>query len=260
MPPTSELSHEQVSPMFYGTSELLRWDAPSALSLLDAHELFRCDWGGGSLDAAEFARVRERDFEPTLEALTREISAQGLLDCNALYGIFPVATSDTRLIVLDPSDHTTELAAFVFPRIPEAGDRSIADYFAPEGDALGILAATIGRGLNARADQYAATEENRLLGLRLVGIATQLAADLSERVTVELRRALGVPVGQGCLHSFGEPGLPGTDHLASVFEFMAIEERLGIVPSPDFRLTPEHSTVGLFVHHPEAERLGACAE
>jgi 5-methyltetrahydrofolate--homocysteine methyltransferase len=82
-----------------------------------------------------------------------------------------------------------------------------------------------------------------------------LVEELAEKVTVEIRRGLGLEPNTGRRYSFGYPGLPGPEEQKKIFEFMVIDDRLGIHLTSGYQMVPEHSTLGIFVHHPQAEFL-----
>jgi len=79
--------------------------------------------------------------------------------------------------------------------------------------------------------------------------------NLAERVTSEIRHGLGLEAKTGRRYSFGYPGLPPLEEQKKLFELMGIEERLGIHLTPGFQMDPEHSTLAIFVHHPQAEYM-----
>ena len=50
-------------------------------------------------------------------------------------------------------------------------------------------------------------------------------------------------------------GLPPLEEQKKLFSLLAIEERLGITLTAGFQMVPEHSTIGIYIHHPRAEYL-----
>jgi 5-methyltetrahydrofolate--homocysteine methyltransferase len=244
-----------VTPPFYGTSGVLRWETKPLLANIDKRQLFKTLWGGGRLDAAAFAEAEAKEFLPAFERLCVEIEKGSLLDPAALYGYFPVIADDAKVVLLDPADYHTEIAEFVFPRVARSSNRSIADYLRPEGDCIAVQIATAGRGISERAREYFTKENMYSLGYFLNGMGAYIAEDLADRVTAEIVRGLGLPEGTGRRYSFGYAGLPPLEEQAKLFEIMAIEERLGISLTSAFQMVPEHSTLGLYIHHPQAEYL-----
>lgn len=249
-----ELSHQVIVPMYYGTSEILRWDAETVLAGIDSDRLFKGYWRGGNLPKDQYARTRETEFEPALERLSKELRGANLLSCAGLYGIFPVITDDTEVIILDPGDFHTELGSFSFPRVEKQG-RSVADYFRREGDVVAIQVVTLGPDIDQRCEEYFSKEDKYSEGFYLNGIGDFLTEQLAERLTTEIRRAFRVLDSQGRRFSFGYPGLPGIEHQARLFELLGVEERLGITLTEGFQMVPQHSTMGIYVHHLEARYL-----
>jgi 5-methyltetrahydrofolate--homocysteine methyltransferase len=246
---------ECAEPPFYGTGAVLRWDTLPLLEKIVPSRLFKAWWGGGRLGEQVYAEAEKKDFKPAFEKLRDLIAGSSLLDPAALYGFFPVITDAERVILLDPNDFHTEMAAFTFPRMPRSGNRSLADYLRPEGDFLALQAVTIGPGLSKRVGELFGEENRYSMGYFLNGLGSYLTEELAERVTGEILRLLGLPPGRGRRYSFGYPGMPPLDDQKKLFEIMAIEERLGITLTERFQMVPEHSTVGIFIRHHDAKYL-----
>lgn len=249
------LTYDLVDPPFLGTSAVLTWDTEELLKNIDKTELFKGYWTGGKLPASEFERVEAVEFEPAFARLCKKIIDEELIEARGLYGFFPVYTLDDKLVLIDPSDPTRELANFLFPRMPRRNNRSLADFLNPEGDILAIQMVTIGCALGRACKKSFGESHQYSDGFYLHGIGNLLAEELAERVTTEIRRALFIDKLHGKRYSFGYPGLPGVEGQAPLFEILAIEERLGVELTQGFQMNPEHSTMGIFVHHPKAGYL-----
>jgi 5-methyltetrahydrofolate--homocysteine methyltransferase len=243
-----------IEPPFYGTGEILAWEAGSLLAGVSREILFKAWWGGGRLDESAYASARQGEFAPVFERLSEEIVRDALVDARAFYGFFPVIAEGEKLSVLDPSDNRTEALSFVFPRMAKSG-RSLADYVRPEGDVVSFQAVTIGGGLSARCREFLLDHERYSDGYYLNGLGSYLVETAADRASGEIRRALGLPRGAGRRYSFGYPGMPGLEEQARLIEFLGAEERLGITLTAGFQMQPEHSTVAIFIHHPDAEYL-----
>jgi 5-methyltetrahydrofolate--homocysteine methyltransferase len=246
---------ETVHPQFFGTSQVLRWNTQSLLSSIDKQRLFKGYFGGGNLDEKAFAETEAKDFLPVFERLGQDIAGKNLLDAAGLYGIFPVFTDDGRLFILDPSDFHTHLAEFGFPRLERAKNRSLADYFNPDGDVIAVQVVTIGKAMDDEGRRYLNVEDKYSFGFYLNAIANYLTEMLANKVTAEIRRACFLGPDRGRRYSFGYPGLPGVEEQAKLFEILGVEERLGVSLTAGFQMVPEHSTMGIFVHHPQAKYL-----
>jgi 5-methyltetrahydrofolate--homocysteine methyltransferase len=246
---------ELLVPHFYGTSEILRWETKTLLDAIDTTRLFKGYWAGGNLSPEDFAKSLEQEFIPTFNRLKKEILNDQLVDCRGMYGFFSVYSKDDSLFLLDPGDHHTEIASFHFPRVESKQNRSLADFFRPEGDIIGIQIVTIGNGVGERSRRFIGEQNSYSLGFYLNGIGNYLTEQLAERITGEIRRGLFIGRDQGKRYSFGYTGLPGVEEQAKLFEIMAVEERMGITLTPGFQMAPEHSTMAIFIHHPKAYYL-----
>jgi 5-methyltetrahydrofolate--homocysteine methyltransferase len=139
------------------------------------------------------------------------------------------------------------------PRQPRAKNRSIADYFKEDGDVLGVQIVTVGKAIDRERDGVLSADGQSSAGFYLNAIANYLTEQLANKVSAEIRRACFLPSDRGRRYSFGYPGLPGVESQAVLFEILGVEERLGVSLTPGFQMVPEHSTMGIFVHHPQAE-------
>lgn len=242
-----------ITPPFYETGEILTWDTETLLQSIDKQKLFKGYWRAGKLGKEEYKQVLENEFEDVFKLLSEEIVSNNLIDARGFYGFFPVISDDTKLILLDPSNFTTEIATFDFPPIERRNGRCFADYFRPETDVFSAQIVTIGAKLSNRSTQYFQKEDKYSLGFFLNGIGTYIVEILADKVTSEIRRGLVLPKDQGKRFSFGYKGLPDVSEQEKLFRIMNIEDRIGIILTKGFQMIPEHSTLGIYVHHPETE-------
>lgn len=243
---------EILTPQFYGTNQVLRWELEPLLAGIDTQRLFKSHFGGGNLKEKDFAVAVTDTFLPAFEQLKKDILAKQLCDAAGLYGIFPVFTHDTSLVLLSPGDFHSQLAEFNMPRQPRAGNRSLADFINPDGDVVGVQVVTLGGAIDREIVRLGATDKYSQ-GFFLNAIANYLTEQLAHKASTEIRRACYLATDRGRRYSFGYPGLPGVEEQTKLFEIMSVEERLGITFTPGFQMVPEHSTMGIFVHHPQAE-------
>ncbi|MDR0307511.1 MAG: hypothetical protein LBI42_11830 [Chitinispirillales bacterium] len=243
-----------IEPPFFGTGEVLKWNAAALLENLNRERLFKAWWGGGNLNETAYASAQKEEFTPAYERLAACIVKDELVDARGFYGFFPVISEKETVSILDPSDYHTELAAFTFPRMEKSG-LSLADYIRPEGDVLSVQAVSIGALLSERSRDFLQNQGRYSDGFYLNGIANFLVETIADKVSAEIRRALGLSRDAGRRYSFGYSGLPGLEEQKRLLELMGVEERLGITLTEGFQMEPEHSTVAVFVHHPRAEYL-----
>lgn len=251
-----ELTYEApTEPPFWGTGEMLVWDVNQLLSSINTERLFKAQWAGGKLDSKEYDEAVEKEFLPSFNTLRDEIIENDLIDARGYYSFFPVIAENNRVIMLDPGNFNEEIASFVFPRMPKKNNRSIADYLRPEGDILGVQIVTIGKKIGDYCRNLFQKEDKYNKGYLLNGIGNYLVESLADKVTVEIRKALVIDSKRGRRYSFGYPGLPSLEDQKKLFEIIAGEERLGIILTDGFQMDPEHSTLGVFVCHPDAEYM-----
>jgi len=257
MPAPPAVTHEGIiTPLFFGTGEMLVWDSRRLLAELDRRELYKGYWRTAGLDDEAFERAVMTEFDPAFEALRQEIEAKNIVNARGYYGIWPVYADGETVYLLDPSDFSTEVAHFIFPRVRRKQGRSIADWIRPEGDVIGLQVVTLGGALAARSREYFEREDKYSRGFFLNGIGNYLTEIIADKVTAEIRRAMFLPdKKQGRRYGFGYPGLPGLEKQKDLLDLLCAEDRLGITLTSGYQMAPEHSTVTIFVHHPDAQYL-----
>ncbi|KMQ50467.1 methionine synthase [Chitinispirillum alkaliphilum] len=251
-----EISHESeyLEPPFYGTGEVLIWDSEQLLGDIDKSKLFKAWWGGGKLSQTSYKSAEIEEFGPVYDRLRTEIINDELLDPRGFYGFFPVFADKEEMILLDPGDFHSELASFKFPRGKKSG-RAITDYIRPLGDVIAVQAVTVGFKLGKRISELFKDENKYSDGFYLNGIGNYIVELLAEKITTEIRRAFEIPRNQGRRYSFGYTGMPGLEEQKTLFEIAGVGERLGIQLTSGFQMDPEHSTIGIFIHHPDAQYI-----
>ena len=150
---------ELLTPPFWGTGEILSWDIQTLLDSIDKRMLFKGYWRAGRLAKEAYKKASETEFQEAFDSLSKEIVSNNLIDPRGYYGFFPVISDDNTLVILSPSDFSTELASFTFPRIEKRKWRCFADYFRPESDIISIQIVTIGAKLGDRCREYFQKEE-----------------------------------------------------------------------------------------------------
>lgn len=230
-----------IEPPFYGTSQLISWEPKQLLDAIDRTRLFSVFREGkpGTFSASSETELSE--FSSALDGLSAEIESKNLIEPAGLYGYFPVITDDELLIILDPSDYSTEQAVLRFPRMPGKENRSYADFLRPEGDLIAVQMVTIG----PRFDEWIVANANGPARF----LAEYLVRDLADRVTTEIVRGLMLPEGTGRRIDFGSPGMPGGEDQAKLFELLAIEERMGETLVDGCKIVSGCSLLGVYIRH-----------
>lgn len=244
---------EMLFPPFEGSSDILIYDTEKLLNDIDKNKLFKGYWRGGALQGEEYEKIKAEEFDVAFDRLRDLILNENLIDARGFYSFFPVIREDCNLILLNPSDHVSELATFSFPKVNKKDIDSFAKFFRPDGDILGIQIVTIGNGISNKSSSFFKEEDRYSDGFYLNGIGSQLTDEVAEKVTSEIRRGLAIDESRGKRFSFGYPGMCEVSEQEKIFEIMSIEERLGIYLTEGFQMIPEHSTLGLVTAFPNAK-------
>jgi cobalamin-dependent methionine synthase I len=240
---------DHLEPPFWGTSNILNWSIEMLFQSIKKDKLFGNEWVDVKLGPEAFI-YGNVDRDMMFSQLRKEVTDSELFDAAGFYGFFPVITDDDLLIVLDPSDFSTELISLQFPRMEKSDNRSISDYFRPSGDLIGFHIGTIGFKAEKKYREYLTTIETSSKGYYLNALAHHCTEIVAEKVSNEIRRCLGLERVIGRMYNFGDLGMPAPESLKPLFELLSLEERLGIELTDHFEIHPEHSKVGIFVHHP----------
>jgi len=240
----------------FGGSRTIEMPLSEAWALLDRNTLFRLHWGLRKIDEGERRRLIDEEFEPLLQELQAEAEREGWLRGLAAYGYFPAVADRDDLVVLDPADpkHEDELARFTFPRQPAMEKLCLSDYFQPIGgrpDLIALQAVTVGREVEELYERLE-REGEYSRGLYVRGLASSAAEALAEVMHRRIRADLGLDEKRGRRYSWGYPACPDLGQQRQVLELLGAE-RVGLRLTSGDQLDPEHSTVALVVHHPEAK-------
>jgi 5-methyltetrahydrofolate--homocysteine methyltransferase len=217
--------------------------------------LFKLHWGGRGVKGEAWKRLVEDDFLPRLERMWRE---QDFVFPRALLGYFPANGAGNAVEVYDPSDRSTLLESFVFPRQPGHDRLCIADFYRPkdsgEQDVVAFQAVTAGpRATELMAALEAEGEFAEQLFVH--GLATQVAEGMAEWLHWRIRQDLGIPETQGRRWSWGYPACPEQSEHEKLFRLIGADS-IGLSLSGGYAVEPEQSTVAIVSHHPEAVYFG----
>jgi 5-methyltetrahydrofolate--homocysteine methyltransferase len=242
-------------PPFAG-SRLLELPLEEVFPCLDLNTLFRLHWGLRKIDESERRRLIAEEFEPLLRELEAEAIRDGWLQGLAAYGFYPAVADGNALVVLDPNDPKAEdeLARLPFPRQPGGEKLCLADYFQPIGgrpDLVALQAVTVGPRAE-RLYERLEREGEYGRGFFIRGLASSTAEALAEAVHARIRRELGLPAERGKRYSWGYPACPDLEQQGAILRLLGTD-RIGLSLTEGHQLDPEHSTVALVVHHPEAK-------
>jgi 5-methyltetrahydrofolate--homocysteine methyltransferase len=275
MPARSDVAtdNEVPVPPFYGDRIVKGIALADYAAFLDERATFLGQWGlkparGGA--GPSYEELVEAEGRPRLRMWLDRIQAEGLVEAAVVYGYFPAVSDGNDLVVLDGTG--AERERFSFPRQRHDRHLCLADFFRPAGsgqtDVVGFQLVTVGTRLSRATAELFAKDAYRDY-LELHGLSVQLTEALAEywhgRVRGELGLASFDPPGldgilkvgyRGCRYSFGYPACPDLEDRAKVVRLLR-PERIGVVLSEEYQLTPEQSTDALIAHHPEARYFSA---
>ena len=201
-----------------------------------------------------------RELFDDAQRLLERIVDERLLAARGVFGFWP-AHAEGDDVVLD------EGTRFCFLRQQaDYGDsrpnRSLADYFAPDGDHLGAFAVTAGLGADELAAGFA-VEHDDYHAIMVKALADRLAEAFAEYLHEVARRAwyetgprlpteeLVAERFRGIRPAFGYPACPDHSEKSKLFALLDAEEA-GLALTETYAMTPAASVSGIYLAHPEA--------
>jgi 5-methyltetrahydrofolate--homocysteine methyltransferase len=267
------------APPFFGTRVIKGIPLADYSALLDERATFLGQWGlrgarGGT--GPSYEELVETEGRPRLRYWLDRLIADKVLEAAVVYGYFPAYSEGNELVVLDENGHA-EQARFAFPRQRQERRLCLADFFAPKGDRLDVVAlqlVTVGQPISEYTAKMFARDEYRDY-LEVHGLSVQLTEALAEYWHRRIRAELVLPDGRtvadddpadlagllrtdyrGCRYAFGYPACPDLEDRAKLVELLGAE-RIGVQLSEEFQLVPEQATDAIVVHHPDASYFNA---
>src|SRR5690606_8740356 len=130
------------TPPFFGSRVVKGIPLAEYASFLDERATFMGQWGlrgarGGS--GPSYEELVETEGRPRLRYWLDRLTAEKVLEASVVYGYFPAYSEGNELVVLD-EEGRTERARFRFPRPRQERRLCIADFFAPKGERLDVVA------------------------------------------------------------------------------------------------------------------------
>jgi len=218
------------------------------LARLDRPTLFGARW-----------RYRRGDYTAAaaeLDALAARLRAEGTIEARAVGGFFRCRRAGPATVAIRDPAGKSELR-FDFPAERTRARRSLAAYFAESGDAIALLAATIGKGLPAAS--VALRNKGELEGYwRLHGLGAALA-ETAIALAHERLAAQMIAAGAACegkRYSFGFPACPGIERQGDLLGLLGAD-RIGLSLTSGFQLVPEHSVTAFVIARTDAEYFTA---
>ncbi|HEX6327052.1 MAG TPA: methionine synthase [Jiangellaceae bacterium] len=261
-------------PPFWGSRVVKGVPLADYAAYLDERATFLGQWGlrGSRGDGPSYEELVETEGRPRLRMWLDRLHTEGILEPAVVYGYWPAVSEGRDLVVLDPNDHTQELARFSFPRQRRDRRLCLADFFRPresgELDVVAFHLVTMGsRVAEVTAKLFAENAYRDYLELH--GLSVQLTEALAEYWHARVRAELGFGAEddaeldgildqgyRGSRYSFGYPACPDLEARRTLVRLLE-PERIGVQLSEELQLHPEQSTDALIVHHPEAKYFNA---
>jgi 5-methyltetrahydrofolate--homocysteine methyltransferase len=271
--PEVALDNEVFKPPFVGSRVVKGIPLDDIGAFLNETALFRHQWGyrpeGGESDAEFKDRIRAE-----LRALLAEVTAEGILVPQVVYGYFPANGDGDDLVIWTDDSRTTEWGRFHYPRQREAPFLCIADFFRPvssgEADYAAFHIVTMGEEVSRRtAELFAADRYTEYL--KLHGLGVEMAEALAELWHRRIREEWGFAEEdgpslaglfkqqyRGGRYSWGYSACPDLEDNVTVARLLEAD-RLGIEVSEEtgFQYHPEQTTSAIICHHPQAKYFNA---
>ena len=204
-------------------------------------------------------RPEARELYDDALALLDEIASNSLLQARGVYGFWPAHAAVDDVVL-------KEGARFCFLRQQsdygdERPNRCLADYVAPQNDALGAFAVGI-HGADVLSARYEADHDD-YRSIMVKALADRLAEAFAEYLHALVRRDWYAPGEElsnedlvaeryrGIRPAFGYPACPDHSEKGKLFDLLGAAE-VGLELTETFATWPAASVSGLYFAHPEA--------
>lgn len=208
-----------------------------------------------------------------------EIEEQNLIEAAAVFGIFPANSKGDDIIIYSDEERSKELTRFTNLRQQEKflegrNNLCLSDFVAPVEsnrlDYIGAFVATSGLEIEDSLTECAEEFDDykaimiKILADRLAEAYAELlhcrvrkydwAYAPHENLTLEekLREKY-----QGIRPAFGYPSLPEHSEKKILWDFLSVEENIGVKLTENFAMYPAATVSGLYFAHPEAVYFSA---
>jgi 5-methyltetrahydrofolate--homocysteine methyltransferase len=270
MPARSDVATDNLVPVppFRGDRVVKGIPLADYAAYLDERATFMGQWGlkASRGSGPSYEDLVETEGRPRLRMWLERLRTEGMLEAAVVYGYFPCVSEGDALVVLDQSG--AERERFTFPRQRRDRHLCLADFFRPresgETDVVVFQLVTVGTKISEAAAELFAKNAYRDY-VELHGLSVQLTEALAEFWHARIRAELGLGgedsqnvedffhLGyRGARFSFGYAACPDLEDRAKIVRLLA-PERIGVVLSEEYQLTPEQATDAMIVHHPEAK-------
>jgi len=209
------------------------------------------------------------------QAMLDRIIEEKWISANAVYGLFPAASTGEDVIVYADDDRSAERARLFALRQQgehRAGvpNRSLADFVAPVDsglpDHIGAFAVTAGIGLPAKVMEFKNALDD-YSAILLESLADRLAEAFAERLHQRVRTEfwgyaaepdksnedLIAERYQGIRPAPGYPACPDHTEKRTIWDLLDVEAEAGIELTDSMAMWPGASVSGVYYSHPQAQ-------
>lgn len=200
--------------------------------------------------------------------MLEQLHLQGELKCKGVIGIYPAYSTEDDIVVMTEDKNYT----FYNFRQQKQGSSyvSLSDYIAPKSpeieDYIGGFAVTTGIGIEGIVARYIALEDD-YSSLLVKVLSDRLAEAFAEYLHELVRKELWaydkdeqLTTGEllkakyrGIRPAFGYPSLIDHSEKTKLFDWLQVEENIGITLTQSYMMVPAASVSGLYFAHPKAK-------
>ncbi|MBM65864.1 MAG: methionine synthase [Myxococcales bacterium] len=204
------------------------------------------------------------------QEMLRRIVDEGLLQAQAVYGLFPAARRGDDIQLFDPESGAETM---LIPCLRQqrgrknANNLCLADFVAETEDFVGCFAVTAGHGLDAIVAAYEADDDD-YSAILAKALADRLAEAFAERLHFQIRtedwgysdevfdnEALIKETYRGIRPAPGYPACPDHSVKPALFEFLGADE-IGMSLSENHAMLPAASVSGFYFGHADSRYFG----
>ena len=221
--------------------------------------LFEARWGftKGNIPDDEYKAIIENKAKPELEKLINQEKKLRLIECKAIFGIFPCIAKENDIIVYEEDKRGLEKSViFNFPRQEKEPRLCISDFIShDEIDKIAFFAVTIGNKIIEREKKL--FEENSYYDYHLLhGLGAEMAdcgaVCVHKRIGDELfTESASGKKSNGCRYSFGYPSCPELSDQKKLFELLN-PDKIGLNLTQSYQMVPELSVSGFIIFNNKA--------
>lgn len=204
-----------------------------------------------------------------------EVIENGLLQANAVMGIYPAQNIGESVRIFDPNEEDKEIEVFHFLR--QQGKKSsrlpnlsLADFITTrEKDYLGFFAVTAGLGIEPLIEKYQ-NDHDDYHTIMIKAVADRLAEAFAELMHEKVRKELWGYAAEeqfdnealikeaytGIRPAPGYPACPDHTEKAKLFKLLDVENETGITLTESYAMYPAAAVSGYYFARPEAKYFG----